>query len=271
MAHTRISYVKILIGFLLWSVTGTLEAQNKSALGYIDSLTAIITMPGQDEETRRIASDDLRIRIMKQLKDESLSREDNNRLWNALREMETKQGAFAILRPGADTRASLEVQQLQQELAAAQDSIRRIQQRLIRIVKDKGMNDADKALATQTLARIHSPEVLDYLFEHEPELQFGKFGSEQKEEDENYRTALKAIRQEYGESRNWMVFPYLFGNLKRLSYSEMGFIQQWLTYPTEFKSPWLLLEFMEANASPESKPVIKYMLSSFPRFRRPKE
>ncbi|MBP6812287.1 MAG: hypothetical protein KA138_12245 [Saprospiraceae bacterium] len=194
----------------------------------------------------------------------------SNSATSALQALETERAVLAVLKPGSGDSLSPEVVLLQKQLSACQDSILAIQQRLMLIVENNNKTKADKAFATQMLASIHTPEVLDYLFEHEPELQFGPFGSEQREEDELHRTSMKAIRKEYGNTRNWMVFPYLFQGLKGLSYSEMGIIHQWLSYPTAYNAPWLLLEFMEANASPESKPVIQYMLSSFPQFKRPK-
>lgn len=171
--------------------------------------------------------------------------------------------------PASKGYPSPEMLLLQTQLADLQDSITAVQLRLMRILENKSETKVDHELATQLLADIHRSEVLEYLFEHEPELQFGLFGSEQREEDEVHRTAIKAIRRAYGESRNWMVFPYLFQHLPSLSYSELGMIQAWLLYPTEYKAPWALLEFMEANADPQSKTVIQYMLANFNQFKRP--
>lgn len=171
--------------------------------------------------------------------------------------------------PATKDDPSPELLRLQTQLAALQDSITAVQKHLISILENKNETRIDKEWATQLLADIHRPEVLEYLFEHEPELQFGPFGSEQREEDELHRTAIKAIRRAYGEPRNWMVFPYLFQHLPSLSYSELGMIQAWLLYPTEYKAPWALLEFMEANADPQSKAVIQYMLANFKQFKRP--
>ena len=141
-----------------------------------------------------------------------LSAQSNSGL-SALRALETNPGVFAVIRTGTGDTLSPEVVLLQKQLSAWQDSILAIQQRLILIVENNNKTKADTAFATQMLASIHTPEVLDYLFEHEPELQFGPFGSEQREEDELHRTSMKAIRKEYGNTRNWMVFPYLFQGL----------------------------------------------------------
>lgn len=256
--------------FILGVVPAPLSAQSKASnLSYIDSLTSIITRYKTDTLTRSKASEELRILLMLSLKDNSLSQSDNNRVWNALRELETNQGVYFLKKTTSIDSLSREVLVLQEKLSAFQDSILKIQYQLINILEDKKQTSVTKEKATYVLSSIHSPEVVGYLFEHESDLQFSKLKSEDREEDEVYRTAMKAIEKEYIANRNWLVFPYLFQSIKQISYSEMGFIQQWLSFPTEYKSPWLLLEFMLANAEPKNRELILYMLTEFHQFKRP--
>lgn len=272
--HIQISSGKTLImaALLLAFVHVHVFAQGKGKLAYIDSLTTIIARQDTGDPGREANVKTLRISLMNSLKDKTLTQDENNRAWNTLRELEFRKGAYAFLHPEQPKNDTLnpETIALKRQLDRLQDSISAIQRRLIETLEDRNENKATKAYATRVLAGIEKPEVITYLLEHESELQFGNLDPD-NEGDETHRTALHALNDVYLANRNWMIFPFLYRYLTKIDYMEIGMINRWLLQPYELKAPWSLLEFMKANALPEAAPVIEFMQTEFPHFKKPKD
>ena len=260
---------------ILFITVGSVFAQEKDSIFFhIDSLTEVLKHQEFGSQELGETLLELELRFYYGTKDENLTQEERVRLMNASLDLTMKRGIYTFLDPTykPDT-LNVEVVKLGNELRQLQDSISKIQSRLIEIIEDKDQTWITRERSTQILATIHKQEVLAYLFENEQDLQFGKISSEMddQEAEASSRTALTSVIKEYYETETWLLFPFLFKSLNRLDYMDMGLIHNFLTYPVKYKSLWLLLEFMHVNASPESKPVIEGFMEGFDYFKRPKD
>lgn len=241
------------------------QQQSDPALYFIDSLNQIIISQPAGSTAQTAASEALRTGLIEVVKHGS--REQKYIAVKFVQELDYKTGTYKVLIPQEADTISSEIALLEKNLEKWQDSIAYIQQSLKKIIEDKKQTRATKEKAVFTLATIHDTQVLDYLFENEEKLQFSKFDSEDSEsgEQELYRTGMVAISNEYfynekTEIEKWLLFNYLLHNIKQNRFREVVLINSLLTLPEPCKSPELLIEFMYANASLDSKKALESFL-----------
>lgn len=275
MEPLQISFLRTVgVFFFFGAVLPFVQAQGDDPLFFIDSLREVLSRLEIGSEKQNEVLLELKLRIHDSKGDKSLTQEEQVRLMDSSMNLSFKRGEFSFLNPDLKPPDTLNIEMvgLENELKQLQDSISNIQSRLILLIEDENQTRSTKERATQLLATIHKEEVLKYLFENEKDLGFGIVSSEMDDQEFEFtsRTALASVLIEYDKSENWLLFPFLFQSINRLDYCEIGLFFNILSYPSKYKSPWLLLEFMYENASPESKPVISEFISEFELFQKPK-
>ncbi|MCO6489564.1 MAG: hypothetical protein J5I98_14155 [Phaeodactylibacter sp.] len=165
----------------------------------------------------------------------------------------------AVLKP--QNEVSEEVLAYERELKRLTDSIAVIQDQLIAVIEHPASNTRTKEKAVNVLAGIHNEQVVEYLLKTEKNLRFGPIDPLDDDlGEETARTAMIAIYKEYFSRHevNWIVFPFLLKHIDAFGFSEIGIVRRLYGYGDErFKAPWLLLEFMHANANPALKRIIE--------------
>ncbi len=227
----------------------TSQGQADSSLAYIDSLSLLIEQEERGSFRQQDIAAELRQRLFDSLK-EKIPQEQRDLIWQTLNHISSKKGRYIVLNryTQPDTLSS-EILAYEQTLQKLQDSILAVQQKLMEII-DAPNSRSTKERAVFTLAKIHSPEVIQYLWDHEEKLNFGLFDSEDFDE-ELYRTALIALDTEYlqpesGEKR-WLLLPGFLHSLRKIGLRELVLLMEFFNKPPAFNAPWLLLDFILVN------------------------
>jgi len=238
--------------------------QSGKALSYIDSLTQVLQQQKPESAAQKETALELKKRLGQSLRVKGkMTQTERDLAWKTLRELEFRKGAYTVLKATLPKDSiSNEVLVLEESLQLLQDSLQVLQNSLIAILENENTR-ATKEQATKTLARIHSPQVVNYLINNEKDLRHGVYNAD-SEENETYRTAMIALNKEYIDQPKyddkWLLFPYLFQNLNNLGLMEIGLINGFLNNPREFNEPWLLVDFMQANTTQKSRQNFKELL-----------
>ena len=258
---TRTILGKLILVAALMVLASSLMAQEQDALGFIDSLTNVITRQKAQSDSQRETVLLLRKRVLFELKNnKNLSEADRTRLWMTMRNLELKKETYSALIPKNEI--SLEVLAYEKKLQALTDSIALIQEQLIAVIEDPSNTTQTKEKAVNVLAGIHDEEVLQYLLKNEVNLRFGAIDPLDADEfdEEATRTAILAIFNEYlsRPEVNWMVFPFILKYVETAGLSEIGLVRKLYGYGNEnYRNSWYLLKYMQSNASPALKTIIE--------------
>ena len=233
---------------------------------FIDSLNNLITTSplGSEEQEKHVLA--LKSLLKKTATDKSVSDEEKKPIWTTLNQLINKIEFYEILRPQVkvDT-IDIKVAQLESKLDSLENSITNIVNELKVIIENPEENNKTKEAALLALLKIQRQDIIEYALKNEKDFQFGEIDWDEYPMDESNRTAMKGIYK-YKTENNWMLFPFIFKDFATYGVFEIGIFKWFYKY----KSPWLLTEFMNENASTESKSVIERLHSNFNRLK-PKE
>ena len=220
------------------------KAQENPSLHFIDSLTTIIWQqpPNSPEKEEK------RVELMWDLTnatfDSTLTQSERNKVEKTLEKVIRKKKMYETSNSYIKTGIkNIDISVLDKKLRAFEDSIELIKNDLIEIVENKKRTNKTKEKATVLLVKIHTPEVLEYVFKNEEQLCFGKFNSD----DWNpLKTALIALCNEYAFKQDWVIFPYLYQYIKH-SHDMRSFalVHVLLGYNDPLNARWLASEFMK--------------------------
>ena len=219
---------------------------------------------GSEEQEKHVLA--LKSLLKKTATDKSVSDEEKKPIWTTLNQLINKIEFYEILRPQVkvDT-IDIKVAQLESKLDSLENSITNIVNELKVIIENPEENNKTKEAALLALLKIQRQDIIEYALKNEKDFQFGEIDWEEYPMNASYRTVMKGLRQ-YKNDDNWLPFPFLMDQLRTYSVAEIDLMEWFKNY----KSPWLLTEFMNENASPESKSVIERLHSNFNRLK-PKE
>lgn len=261
--------MKFSIFVILFFCFSSLFGQARNIYAFVDSIEHILKTENLNESKKDSLEKVLSTELFNFILDETLPMEKRRFASKGkLRQIQRFQ-QYADEKERVRKAISQEVLSLENQLATMQDSISKIQKRLIEIIEADSTNRKSKERATQTLLKIRKPEIIEYAFKNEKKLRFGEVNWDD-ELDQSHRTSLDGLYQNYALETpgKWALYPYA---LKYLDYGdfnvgELLFLINFFDNG-EVQSPELLYEFMIQNSEEENSKYLKELRKDYyPKF-----
>ena len=279
--------------FILVILSANVNAQYINDDGQIDRdgmIADIKTYPYASEEQNDFIKEIL-TRLVSDLREHPAiqqSKEKKDQLTLTIMDLGNRRGEFAFLNPRreqerareerrANDTISIEVLNLDERLAAMQDSIRGIYQELKAIVEDEDQTRATREKAITLFATSNDLNDIEYIFENSSNHFFTDMGGGFSDNQRGgHRTGMNAL---YGEKipgsgvmniniedHNWILFPFLIKYWGDLEWNKRVGSEKILEYViarrmflSDLNRPDLLIEFMRANAKDPDTPIFKML------------